>query len=115
MPRFCMNEEQVSVGLFLAASEDPGITGLSWQSVDGKGYVAADVKFRLPDGQRVVPDLVVCDEAFVWLIEIKATHLAAISDEQKLVKLVTELGEAQVLSQLRRRVSWATIPSAVFL
>ena len=108
-----MNEEQVSAALFLAAGADTRLSVLSWQSVDGKGYFAADVKLRLGDGRRVEPDLIVCDETYLWLIEVKATHFEALADEQKLGRVVAELGEDEIVAQVRRRARRATIPSLV--
>ncbi|MDA8301719.1 MAG: hypothetical protein M0005_09275 [Actinomycetota bacterium] len=99
-----MTEEDLSLALFQAALHDPTITVLSWQAVDGKTYFTADVILRLPNDERVAPDLVilVCNRS-VWLIEVKDSHRKALDDEAKLQRLVTELGTTEILSQISRR------------
>lgn len=91
-------EEDVSHDLFEAATADPSIEVLSWQACDGKGYFAADIKLRLPTGERYEPDLILCDTSTVWIIEVKATHSDALADETKLLRLLSELGAKKILS-----------------
>src|SRR4051812_1543942 len=98
-----MNEEYVSTGLYRAAAADPAIDVLSWQSVDGKGYFAADVKLRLPDQRRFEPDLVLRVAGCLWLVEAKGSHSEALSDEAKLAELVGVLGDREVLRQVEVR------------
>jgi len=97
-----VTEEEVSVALFMAASRDDEIEVLSWQSIDGKNYFAFDIKLRLPTNERMEPDLIL-KSGSLWLIEVKGLHSEAIDDEQKLVRLVRELGETQVVEQVYRR------------
>src|SRR3954469_9260746 len=99
-----MHEEYVSSGLYRAAAADPAIDVLSWQSVDGKGYFAADVKLRLPDKRRFEPDLVLLVHGEVlWLIEIKGRRSEAVADEAKLTELRAALGDRELLRQVSRR------------
>jgi hypothetical protein len=97
-----MTEEEVSVALFSAASEDDDIEVLSWQSIDGKNYFAFDIKLRLPNSERMEPDLVVRSD-LLWLIEVKGLHSEAAEDEAKLVRLLDELGPEEVQAQIYRR------------
>ena len=99
-----MTEEEVSEGLFLAASSDPNIIVLTWHAVDGKSYFTPSVKLRHPGGTRVEPDLIllVCEDS-VWLIEVKADHSEAVADERKLVRLRQEVGDQELLVQITRR------------
>jgi hypothetical protein len=97
-----MTEEDVSVGLFIAATADSGVDVLSWQSVDGKNYFAFDIKLRLPTNERLEPDLVLRSET-LWLIEVKGTHSEAVDDEAKLARLLDELGAAELRAQIYRR------------
>ena len=98
-----MNEEYVSGSLYRAAMADPAIEVLSWQSVDGKGYFAADIKLRLPDDRRVEPDLIIVVDGRLWLIEVKARHSEALADETKLAELLGLLGKDEILRQVRVR------------
>jgi hypothetical protein len=97
-----MNEEAVSVALFMAATSDNDVDVLSWQSVDGKNYFAFDIKLRLPTTARMEPDLVLQTDT-LWLIEVKGKHSEAIEDEVKLVRLFDELGEDAIRVQIYRR------------
>ncbi len=98
-----MNEEVVSAGLFRSGVADPEIEVLSWQSVDGKGYFAADIKLRLPDDRRAEPDLILLLDGQVWLIEVKGRHSEALSDEAKLADLLSALGDAEIARQVGLR------------
>lgn len=98
-----MNEEYVSGALYRAAVDDPEVSVISWQSIDGKGYFAADVKLRLPDQRRFEPDLVLDVAGHLWLIEVKATHMAALADEVKLTELLGLLGESEIIRQVSVR------------
>lgn len=97
-----MTEEEVSVALFMAATDDDEVEVLSWQSIDGKNYFAFDIKLRLPTNERMEPDLIVRTGS-LWVIEVKGLHSEAIDDERKLVRLVAELGEGEVIDQVYRR------------
>lgn len=94
------SEEAVSFAIFAAAMADTSLEVLSWQAVDGKGYFTADVKLRLPTGERMEPDLILADPEVVWLIEVKALHSETTSDEKKLARIPDELGEEQTLKLL---------------
>lgn len=98
-----MTEEEVSVEFFLAATSDSDVDVLCWQSVDGKNYFAFDIKLRLSTNERVEPDLILRTARAVWLIEVKGTHAEALDDEMKLVSLVEDLGEEEILAQIYRR------------
>jgi hypothetical protein len=98
-----VNEEYVSGELYRAAVRDPAVRVVSWQSTDGKGYFAADVKLRLPDRRRLEPDLILDVAGRLWLIEVKTTHLEALEDEAKLEELVDVLGAPAVLRQIEVR------------
>jgi hypothetical protein len=98
-----MSEEYVSSGLYKLALRDPDIDVLSWQSVDGKGYFAADVKIRLPDERRMEPDLILALAAELWVIEVKDLHSQARDDEAKLRAMVELLGSQGVLDQVSLR------------
>jgi hypothetical protein len=98
-----MTEEYVSGSLYRQATADPAIQVLSWQSVDGKGYFAADIKLRLLDQRRFEPDLIIHLDQRLWLIEVKGKHSEAVSDEIKLAELLGTLGEQEVLRQVRVR------------
>ena len=100
-----MNEEEVSVELFRAATSDDAVEVLSWQSVNGKNYFAFDIKLRLSTNERIEPDLVLRTSRAVWLIEVKGTHAEAVEDESKLVSLVEDLGEEEILGQVYRRAA----------
>lgn len=112
-----MTEEYVSSGFYAAAVADPKVEVLSWQAVDGKGYFAADVKLRMPDGRRFEPDLILQIGDVVWLIEIKGRHSEALTDEAKLAELCGILGDAEVLRQVTVRsgydVAGCSIATAV--
>lgn len=95
-----LSEEAVSRALFEAAIADGSLDVLSWQAVDGKGYFTADVKLRLPTGERLEPDLICADHATVWLIEVKARHSEALADEAKLARIPVELGMGPTLDLL---------------
>jgi hypothetical protein len=111
----CMNEEEISVALFKAASNDPSLTVLSWQSVDGKGYFAFDVKIRTSDGKRLEPDLVASSFVALYLVEVKALHSEATADERKLVSIRNDLGDDEIADQVRRRTGGLAIPRAIGL
>lgn len=99
-----MSEEEVSEALFLAASDDPDISVLTWHAVDGKSYFTASVKLRLASGERLEPDLillVVPDR--LWVIEVKGSHADAVGDERKLVRARQELGDDTLLAQVSVR------------
>lgn len=98
-----MTEEEVSLGLYRAANDDPLVSVVSWQGVNGKGYFAADVKIRLPDQRRVEPDLILTVDDLVWVIEIKDLHSQSVSDEIKLNTMVGLLGPEGVLDQIQLR------------
>lgn len=107
-----MTEEEVSVGLFAAATADEEIEVLSWQSIDGKNYFAFDIKLRLPTNERVEPDLILRTD-LLWLIEVKGLHSEALADETKLVRLLDSLGAEELLTQVYRRagiLDGASIP-----
>lgn len=108
-----MNEEQVSLALYLAAVDDLQLEVLSWQGVDGKGYFAADIKFRLQNGDRVEPDLILADQSVTWIIEVKPNHQRAIEDESKLIALRNALGDREIIEQIRRRTRGLIIPETV--
>jgi hypothetical protein len=98
-----VNEEEVSYELFKAAEADSTLTVLSWQAVNGKGYFTADVKLRLPSGERMEPDLIVADTETVWAIEVKGLHSEALLDETKLRRLEQEMSSSEVLEQVSLR------------
>ena len=110
-----MTEEEVSVALFIAAGEDDAVELLSWQSIDGKNYFAFDIKLRLPNNERMEPDLIVRSSG-LWLIEVKGLHSEALEDERKLVRLLEMLGTTEVREQVYRRAgTMATDSSQVEL
>lgn len=93
----------MSVAMYLAATDDATVDVLSWQSVNGKGYFAADVKLRLPDQRRFEPDLILRHAGVLWLIEVKGRHSEAIEDERKLAELLSALGTRAILRQVGAR------------
>lgn len=93
-----MREAEISVSLYGAAREDPEITVISWQGTGGKRYVTRKVVLRLPNGRRMLPDLVFELDDCIWIIEIKGSHAEALKeDEPKLDVLRTELPPARIL------------------
>lgn len=94
-------EEEVSHALYMAAKEDDSLEVISWQAVNGKGYFTADIKLRLPSGDRAEPDLIVANSKVVWLIEVKALHSEAVADEVKLETLLDECSPESLLGLIR--------------
>jgi len=110
-----LDESALSVELFRLARDDSAVRLLSWQGVDGKGYFAADVRFKLPSGLRLEPDLIALSGQTVWLLELKVLHSESIADELKLELLRTELGDEQILAQLRTRTGVSLSDCAILL
>jgi hypothetical protein len=104
-----VNEEQLSEALFWAAERDPGVTVISWQGVDGKGYFAADIKLRLPSGRRVEPDLILARGPALWLIEVKSAHSEALSDEAKLEALLEAVPAQALAEQIAARTGYTVV------
>jgi hypothetical protein len=102
------DEEAISAWLYDSAKRDNRLDVLSWQAIDGKGYFTADVKLRLPSGERLEPDLVLLqDKRVLWILEVKGDHKDALRDESKLTELIDLISLPSLIQQLSARTGFS--------